>query len=147
MVPLFRSPKGFRVSQIHILDKSYHIIYTLKLSISCSENGWIDNQHCEAWLLKSFLPQTAVRNTSKKPILLLCDGHGSHCTGVLLMAAFRNSIFIFKLPPHCTHKLQPLNVGVLGPLQAAFTWGVDTYVGIYGHGLCKADFVKVYLDA
>ncbi len=63
------------------------------------------------------------------------------------MAAFRNNIFIFKLPPHCTHKLQPLDVGVLGPLQAAFTWGVDTYVGIYGHGLCKADFVKAYLDA
>ena len=90
-------------------------------SIGVSQNGWIDNEHCSKWIERSFIPQVTERNASGKPILLLCDGHGSHCTGKLLHEAHKHNIFVMKLPPHCTHKLQPLDVGILGPLQNNFT--------------------------
>ena len=54
------------------------------------------------------------RNTSGKPILLVLDGHGSHDTLPIIDLALSHGIIIFCLPPHTTHKLQPLDVGVFG---------------------------------
>jgi hypothetical protein len=112
--------------------------------LAVSDNGWIDDDHCEAWLTKGFIAQVGVRN---KPILLICDGHGSHCTGTLLLKAADHNIFILRLPPHCTHKLQPLDVGVLGPLQAEFSDNVDAFVTQNGHGIGKREFIEEYTNA
>ena len=38
----------------------------------------------------------------------------------MLSAAFDNNILLYCLPPKTTHKLQPLDVGVFGPLQSAW---------------------------
>ena len=35
--------------------------------------------------------------------------------------AFEHNILLYCLPPHTTHKLQPLDVGVFGPLQTAWS--------------------------
>ena len=112
-----------------------------KYRIGRSDNGWIDNEHCFEWLSCSFVPQTATHNVSGKPILLIWDGHGSHCTSVLLLKAHEHNILILRLPPHCTHKLQPLDVGVFGPLQAKFADRTDEFVGKHHCGICKSDFV------
>ncbi|PCH38502.1 hypothetical protein WOLCODRAFT_66605, partial [Wolfiporia cocos MD-104 SS10] len=45
------------------------------------------------------------------------DGHGSHTTKCMVELAIANNIHLFCLPPHMTHKLQPLDVGVFRPLQ------------------------------
>lgn len=103
--------------------------------------------HCIEWLDRCFLPQAQARNTSGKPILLICDGHGSHCTDDLLLQAFKENVFVFRLPPHCTHKLQPLDVGILGPLQTAFANEVDRFVAEWAHGIGKADFITLYTRA
>ncbi|KIJ52033.1 hypothetical protein M422DRAFT_243617 [Sphaerobolus stellatus SS14] len=43
---------------------------------------------------------------------------------------FANNIILFSLVPHCTHKLQPLDVGVFGPFQNAWVkycqeWAIE----------------------
>src|SRR5258708_16796004 len=86
-------------------------------------------------------------NTSGKPILLIWDGHRSHCTSILLLKAYEHNILILRLPPHCTHKLQPLDVGVFGPLQAKFADVTDEFVGKHYCGIRKSDFVSVYMKA
>ncbi|KAF8581233.1 hypothetical protein K439DRAFT_1229905, partial [Ramaria rubella] len=35
-------------------------------------------------------------------------------------AAIRSSVILFSLPPHTTDQLQPLDVGVFGPVQMAW---------------------------
>ena len=41
--------------------------------------------------------------------------------------AFDNSIILYSLPPKTTHKLQPLDVGIFGPLQVAWTKHCETH--------------------
>ncbi|KIJ25042.1 hypothetical protein M422DRAFT_147688, partial [Sphaerobolus stellatus SS14] len=85
-----------------------------------SVNGWTDNTICHQWFEKAFIPFAKGRNISGQPILLVSDGHQSHETSEMHQLAFDNEIILLSLPPHCTHKLQPLDVGVFGPFQQAW---------------------------
>ena len=86
-----------------------------------TESGWTDDEVCKQWFTKVFIPWAQARNISGKPVLLISDGHGSHESNEMLEKAFACNILLLSLPPHTTHKLQPLDVGVFGPLQKA--WG------------------------
>ena len=59
------------------------------------------------------------KNKSGKSILLIMDGHGSHCTDKMIEYGYAcvPRVHIFLLPPHTTHKLQPLDCGVFGVAQ------------------------------
>lgn len=50
-------------------------------------------------------------------ISLLMDNRESHCTLDAIMFARENGIVLVTFPPHCTHRLQPLDVGVMGPFK------------------------------
>jgi len=39
--------------------------------------------------------------------------------------ADRYSIIILILPPYTTHRLQPLDVGLFGPLTTAYSWELE----------------------
>jgi hypothetical protein len=89
--------------------------------VGVSESGWTDNALTEQWFGEQFIPQAQARNTSGAPIALLLDGHNSHITDGMITKAYNNNIFLVCLPPKTTHRLQPLDVGVFGPVQEA--WG------------------------
>jgi hypothetical protein len=55
------------------------------------------------------------------------DGHSSHITGDMIALCMENDIGLLILPPHCSHLLQPLDVGVYGPLKRFHTQEVDHY--------------------
>lgn len=111
-----------------------------------SENGWTDDFLCKEWFAKSFIPQATARNESGKPILLIYDGHGSHDTLNLIELARERNIILFCLPPHTTHKLQPLDVGVFGPFSRAWTDRCDQIVEDTGEEMSREDFIKEYMD-
>ena len=100
---------------------------------SVEENS---NLLCEQWCEKSFILQVKARNMSGKPILLIFDGHGSHITNNM-MEAVKNKIELLCLPPHTTHKLQPLDVGVFGPLQRKWAKQCDLYLSMTGISMQK----------
>lgn len=110
-----------------------------------SENGWTDDHLCAEWFAKTFIPQANARNTSGKPILLIYDGHGSHDTAKLVELAVQHNIILFCLPPHTTHKLQPLDVGVFGPFSTAFLQRCDEIVDETGEEMPRENFVKEYM--
>jgi len=83
-----------------------------------SENGYTSNDHHLNWLKEIFIPET--RSTDKSPQLLLLDGHTSHVTDEFMWECFQNSISVMYFPSHCTHILQPLDVGCFSPLKAAY---------------------------
>jgi hypothetical protein len=81
------------------------------------------------------------------PILLIYDGHGSHTTLDWVTLARSNSIILFCLPPHTTHRLQPLDVGCFGPLQIAWFNRCDEILDETGEGMEMKDVVKEYFAA
>lgn len=51
------------------------------------------------------------------PILILMDNHESHCTLEAVIYARDHGMILVTFPPHCTHRLQPLDVAVMGPFK------------------------------
>ena len=45
-------------------------------------------------------------------------GHGIHICKDIILYAIANNIDMLVLPPHTTHKMQPLDVGFMGPLKS-----------------------------
>ena len=84
-----------------------------------STNGWSNNDFGLAWLKKIFEPGTREQAGGKKRMLLV-DGHSSHVNLKFLDWCDQHQIVVMILPPHSTHRLQPLDVGLFSPLAVAY---------------------------
>lgn len=83
---------------------------------ACTESGWMQDSVFESWM-DHFIKYT---ESLQKPVLLIYDGHGSHMTYGTVKKAIDNNIIILCLPPHTSHALQPLDVGVFSPVKEAW---------------------------
>lgn len=80
-----------------------------------SKKGWINQDIFSSWL--DFFIKCV---PSERPVLLIYDGHASHLSIEVIEKARANEIHFLCLPSHCTHLLQPLDVGVMSSLKAHF---------------------------
>ena len=87
---------------------------------AASVNGWTTNSLGIQWLNKVFDKHTKEKAKGRRRLLLL-DGHSSHVNMAFLDLAGRMGIIPLILPPHSTHRLQPLDVGLFGPLSRAYS--------------------------
>ncbi|XP_055308978.1 uncharacterized protein LOC129572890, partial [Sitodiplosis mosellana] len=55
------------------------------------------------------------------PTLLLLDNHTSHLSVEAIDKAIKHDITMLSFPPHCTHRMQPLDVSVFGPMKIMYT--------------------------
>ncbi|KAK0481103.1 DDE superfamily endonuclease-domain-containing protein, partial [Armillaria luteobubalina] len=115
--------------------------------VATSENGWTDDFVGFEWFKQGFVPKATDRNESGTPILLIYDGHGSHTTLEWIEYACEHNIHLFCLPPHTTHRLQPLDVGVFGPLQHAWFIRCDKILEETGNTMQLRDVVTKYMKA
>lgn len=111
-------------------------------SIASSPNGWTDADVARVWLEAVFDPETAIQAQGRKRLLIL-DGHNSHCTLEFVVYAARKNITVLLLPPHTTHCLQPLDVGVFGPLAREWRKKVDEWSKM-GYKISKNTFLSIY---
>ena len=65
--------------------------------------------------LKHFVAHVRPSPTDK--VILLLDNHVSHLSVDVLQFAKDNGVVMVSFPPHCSHKLQPLDRSVYGPLK------------------------------
>ena len=70
---------------------------------------------------------TVTGSTKDNPTLLIMDNHRSHLAVNVLSLAKENGVIILTLPPHCTHKLQPLDVGVFGPFMVHYNQAISHF--------------------
>jgi hypothetical protein len=111
--------------------------------IATSPNGWTDNEIGLEWLKVCFEPETRCGNDEYR--LLLLDGHASHITTAAIKFCIASKIIPLCLPPHTTHLLQPLDVGIFLPLATAYKAGVrkrSKY--IVNCSIDKIDFLEIY---
>lgn len=114
--------------------------------VATSPNGWTDEFLCVEWFRKCFVPQVKARRESDAPFLLILDGHNSHITPEMRQLAIENDIHLFLLPPHTTHRLQPLDVGIFGPLQHAYLKHCNQYyVKSRGQEMERGDLIREYI--
>ena len=115
-----------------------------------SENGWTNDFLCKQWFRDIFIPQTKNCNiehgTPDAPILLIYDGHGSHLTNEMLCLAQENNIELFWLLAYTTHCMQPLDVGVFGPLQWRWMERCDDILESTGQEIHTVDFIREYME-
>ena len=84
---------------------------------SVSESGWMEKENFLSWFEKLFLPSVKACLDSG-PVVLIFDGHHSHISINLLELARARNVHLVCLPAHTSHILQPLDVGVFGPMKA-----------------------------
>ena len=82
-----------------------------------SPSGWIEEPIFYDWFSNQFLP--AVQST-RKPVLLIYDGHYTHISTRTIKLAMTNQIQLECLPPHSTTILQPLDLVTLTKVKTAW---------------------------
>ena len=65
--------------------------------------------------------------TKEKPILSILDGHCSHKSLDVIEKCRENHIHLLTLPPHTSHRMQPLNVSFFWPLKNKFDTKMDEF--------------------
>lgn len=69
-------------------------------------SGWITKDGFLKWMEACV---ERVNTTEKSPVLLIIDGHSSHKDLDVILYAKQNHIHMISLPPHTSHKIQPLD--------------------------------------
>ena len=89
-----------------------------------STNGWSSAGFGLAWL-KRFDQYTRHKGSRRR--LLIVDRHSSHVNWSFISLADSLQILLLVLPPHTTHRLQPLDVGLFSPLSNAYSKKLNAY--------------------
>lgn len=69
-----------------------------------------------------------VKPSKNEPVLLLLDNHSSHISLSIFDYCKEHGIILLTIPPHTSHKLQPLDVSFYGPLKSAFNKQCDYHL-------------------
>lgn len=95
---------------------------------TCSESGWITAELFFEWL-KHFITCTKLEKFKKNQVLLVLDGHATHTKNIDAIRLARDyGIVMLSLPPHTTHKLQPLDRSFFKPLKQHYNYACTTWM-------------------
>ncbi|KAJ8910117.1 hypothetical protein NQ315_007955 [Exocentrus adspersus] len=87
--------------------------------------GWM-NSDCFIKYLEHFAIH--VKYSKDVPVLLIVDNHASHISLGAINFCRENGIVMVGLPPHTSHKLQPLDISFFGPLKTYLAQACDTHL-------------------
>lgn len=79
--------------------------------------------------------------------LLILNGHSSHLTAEFDDFCKQNAIICLCMPAHASQLLQPLDVGVFGPLKSAYGKLLEQRMVAGNNHIDKEDFLSLYPDA
>ena len=108
-----------------------------------SKSGYVDSEISLYWLQKVFDPQTRAR-ANGRPRILINDGFTTHESLEILEFCFENNIVLCRLPSHTSHKLQPCDVSVFGPLKTAYREQVEKLYQGGANTVRKEHFTLLY---
>lgn len=90
-----------------------------------SKNGWINENLFVEWL-KHFV--RFAKPSADRPVLLILDNHSSHSTIESYNFCRNHHITMLSIPPHTSHRLQPLDLTLFSSLKNEFAKQCDMYV-------------------
>lgn len=93
---------------------------------ACHKSGWIQLEMFTTWF-KHFINYT--KPSAEDPVILVLDGHYSHTRNLdVILHARESHVTIVCLPPHCSHRLQPLDVAFMRPFKGYYNEEVRTWL-------------------
>lgn len=117
---------------------------------TASPSGWTNDALALLWL-EDFdkMSRAKMPADSRDYRLLIVDGHGSHVTLDFFEKCYQKRVILAVFPPHATHRLQPLDVGMFRPFAMKYSlfleqWRADRN---YYCRFTKRDFYQVFLPA
>jgi hypothetical protein len=113
-----------------------------------SRSGWTNDELGYAWLTDIFDRETKEKARRRWRLLIL-DGHGSHLTMKFIDYCDANKILLMTYPPHSTHSLQPLDVGIFSPLSTAYSKNLEDFLhkSMGLSHITKRDFFRLFWPA
>lgn len=67
-------------------------------------------------------------SSKENPTILILDNHESHLSIRTLDIAKNNGVIMITLPPHCSNKMQPLDISVYAPFKAFYSAAIDSWL-------------------
>lgn len=93
---------------------------------ACHPSGWIQQDIFVEWL-HHFISIT--KPSAEDPVVLILDGHYSHTKNLeVITVARENHVHIICLPPHSTHRMQPLDVAFMSPFKTYYTQEITNWL-------------------
>jgi hypothetical protein len=93
---------------------------------ACHPSGWIQTHIFTRWF-ENFIKM--VKQKPDDPVVLILDDHFSHTRNLEAIARGRDvGVHIVCLPPHSTHKLQPLDVVFIGPFKKFYSQEIELWL-------------------
>ncbi|XP_034144044.1 uncharacterized protein LOC105018472 isoform X2 [Esox lucius] len=96
--------------------------------VTSSASGWMQENDFLTFL-QHFVKYTQA--STQCPRLLLLDNHASHLCLRGIDYCQANGVVLLSFPPHCSHKLQPLERSVYGPLRRCTNRAIDCWMNTH----------------
>jgi len=110
-----------------------------------SPTGWIDTNLFVRYL-QHFVDH--VKPSESNPVLVLLDGHQSHKSIEAIQFARDNHMHLLTIPPHTSHKLQPLDLTFFGPLKTGYNREIDKWMLAHpGQRVTDYDLCEIFSGA
>lgn len=92
---------------------------------------------------KHFIKHT--NPTPESKVLLILDGHFTHTRNIdVIELARENNVEIVSIPPHTSHKLQPLDKTFMGPLKTYYSEEIRMWIRNNNRPLSPYDIVELF---
>ena len=89
------------------------------------ETGWMTSENFKVFM-QHFIQST--KCSKERPVLLLLDNHDTHLSIDTIDVAKENGVIMLTLPPHCSHRLQPLDISVYGPFKSFYNQAANDFM-------------------
>ncbi|XP_063759756.1 uncharacterized protein LOC134877965 [Eleginops maclovinus] len=90
-----------------------------------NKSGWMVEEHFIEFLHHF---QRHTRASVNTKVLLILDNHSSHLSLRAIDFSRANGIVMLSFPPHCSHRLQPLDRSFFGPLKGKVNSFCDSWM-------------------
>jgi len=96
---------------------------------ACHPSWWIQSEIFSQWFLH-FIKHT--KPTKEDPVILVSDGHYSQNRNLeVITLARENHVDIICLPPHSSHKRQPLDKAFMGLLKTFYCQKIEKWLRLH----------------
>lgn len=109
-----------------------------------SDSGFIN---CDLFINWLHHFQSHVRSCKENPCLLILDNHASHITLSGIEFCRENHIHLLSLPPHSSHKAQPLDRSFFGPLKRFYSSECDNWMVTYKKSIAIKHVSRIFYKA
>nr|XP_012563279.1 unnamed protein product [Hydra vulgaris] len=121
---------GSSITPFYIFPRVHFKDFFLRNSIpgsvgTANKSGWMVESTFMEWF-NHFIK--SVRPSKTNPVLLILDNHESHLSINFIDLASDNGVIVLTIPPHTSHKLQPLDITVYGPFKRHYKREIDSWL-------------------